>query len=85
MANGCSCRKILKGVILIKELALHDLSEGIPVTTLHVRTLPFVRADTAMYDVFKVFQSGHSHMMVLTQPQPACDTSESSSGRIRAC
>ncbi|KAK9835839.1 hypothetical protein WJX74_009138 [Apatococcus lobatus] len=71
-------RKNLKGVILIKELALHDLSEGIPVTTLHVRTLPFVRADTAMYDVFKVFQSGHSHMMVLTQPQLACDTSETS-------
>ncbi|KAK9866389.1 hypothetical protein WJX84_002330 [Apatococcus fuscideae] len=72
-------RTKLRGVILIKELALHDLSEGIPVTRLHIRTLPYVRADTAMYDVFKVFQSGHSHMMVLTQPHPLCDVSELSS------
>lgn len=77
---SCLCRTKLRGVILIKELALHDLSEGIPVTRLHIRTLPYVRADTAMYDVFKVFQSGHSHMMVLTQPHPLCDVSELSSG-----
>jgi metal transporter CNNM len=30
-----------------------------------------VPADTPMYDMFKLFQTGRSHMVLLTQPPPA--------------
>ncbi|KAK9838768.1 hypothetical protein WJX74_002956 [Apatococcus lobatus] len=37
------------------------------VSNIRIRNLPFLRADTPMYDLLKVFQTGRSHMLVLTR------------------
>lgn len=43
------------------------------VADLRMRSLPYLRADTAMYDLLKLFQTGRSHMVVLTKPPDAAD------------
>ena len=71
------CRKEILGIILVKELVLIDMNAKTRVADLRIRSLPYLRADVAMYDLLKLFQTGRSHMVVLTQPPPAADGSVS--------
>ena len=67
---------------------LIDQSAGLTVSALRLRPLPFLRADTAMYDLLKLFQTGRSHMVVLTQPkgqpEPVVDNDDAASIVSRA-
>ena len=68
----CNCRrKEILGIVLVKELVLIDNNAGTLVRDLRIRSLPYLRADTAMYDLLKLFQTGRSHMVVLTKPPDA--------------
>lgn len=66
-------RKEILGIVLIKELVLIDMHAGTRVADLRIRSLPYLRADTAMYDLLKLFQTGRSHMVVLTKPPERFD------------
>lgn len=56
----------------MKELVLVDTHAQTRVADLRIRSLPYLRADIAMYDLLKLFQTGRSHMVVLTKPpEPA--------------
>ena len=57
----------------MKELVLIDNNARTRVADLRMRSLPYLRADTAMYDLLKLFQTGRSHMVVLTKPPDAAD------------
>ena len=52
----------------MKELVLIDMFANIPVSALSMRPIPQLRADTAMYDLLKLFQTGRTHMVLLTRP-----------------
>lgn len=54
--------------MLVKELVLVDTHAHTRVADLRIRSLPYLRADIAMYDLLKLFQTGRSHMVVLTKP-----------------
>ena len=56
--------------MLVKELVLIDMFANIPVSALSMRPIPHLRADTAMYDLLKLFQTGRTHMVLLTRPPP---------------
>lgn len=64
------CRQAVIGLLLVKELVLIDMFSNIPVSALSMRPIPQLRADTAMYDLLKLFQTGRTHMVLLTQPPP---------------
>ena len=61
------------GLILVKELAMVDKAAHTPVSTLKMRSLPFLRANTPLYDLLHLFEVGRCHMAVLTGPLPAKD------------
>lgn len=42
--------------------------DNTPVSALRLRELPRLAADTPMYDMLKLFETGRSHMAVLTRP-----------------
>ena len=56
------------GVILVKELAMVDKSAKTPVSSLKMRSLPFLRGNTPLYDLLRLFETGRCHMAVLTEP-----------------
>ncbi|KAA6425546.1 MAG: hypothetical protein FRX49_04443 [Trebouxia sp. A1-2] len=56
------------GVILVKELAMIDKTARTPVSTLKMRSLPFLRGNTPLYDLLRLFETGRCHMAVLTEP-----------------
>lgn len=62
------CRAAVIGLVLVKELVLIDMFANIPVSDLSMRPIPQLRADTAMYDLLKLFQTGRTHMVLLTLP-----------------
>ena len=64
------CREAVIGLVLVKELVLIDIFANIPVSALSMRPIPHLRADTAMYDLLKLFQTGRTHMVLLTKPPP---------------
>lgn len=66
----CACREAVIGLVLVKELVLIDMFANIPVSALSMRPIPHLRADTAMYDLLKLFQTGRTHMVLLTKPPP---------------
>ena len=72
-------RKDILGLILVKELITIDQSKGLPLSHVRMRSLPFLRGDTAMYDLLKLFQTGRSHMVVLTQPPVEDDNGDAAS------
>lgn len=55
-------------MFLVKELVLVDKSQKCPVSTLKLRSAPRLRADTALYDMLRLFETGRCHMAVLSQP-----------------
>ncbi|KXZ48422.1 hypothetical protein GPECTOR_28g830 [Gonium pectorale] len=64
-------RKAIIGLILVKELVLVNPADVTPVSALRLRELPRLAADTPMYDMLKLFETGKSHMAVLTRPTGA--------------
>lgn len=54
----------------MKELLLVDPERQLRVGDLPLRMLPRLSADTPMYDLLRLFESGRSHMAVLTEPPP---------------
>ncbi|KAG2449851.1 hypothetical protein HYH02_005374 [Chlamydomonas schloesseri] len=60
-------RKSIMGLILVKELVLINPGDNTPVSALRLRELPRLAADTPMYDMLKLFETGKSHMAVLTR------------------
>ncbi|GLC35752.1 hypothetical protein PLESTB_000490500 [Pleodorina starrii] len=60
------------GLVLVKELLQYRLgsSEEVPVDMLRMRSIPRLPATTRMYDMLRLFQTGRSHIAVLTQPPP---------------
>lgn len=69
--NNC-CRQNdrldIVGQILVKELLWVEPEAGIRVGELTLRMLPHLSADTPLYDLLKLFESGRSHMAVVTEP-----------------
>lgn len=79
------CRLEILGIVLVKELVLVDTHAQTRVADLRIRSLPYLRADIAMYDLLKLFQTGRSHMVVLTkppQPLPAAGIVRASSQEV---
>eukprot|EP00891_Asterochloris_glomerata_P001823 jgi/Astpho2/1823/e_gw1.00038.108.1_t len=74
-------KKEILGLILVKELITIDQSKGLPLSHVRMRSLPFLRGDTAMYDLLKLFQTGRSHMVVLTQP-PALEDDDGDAASV---
>lgn len=62
-------RHDLVGLIMVKELIQYNPRDAAPVADLRMRSLPRLDASTPMYDVFKLFRMGGSHMAVLTVPR----------------
>lgn len=62
------CRHKVIGVILVKELAMIDKTARTPVSTLKMRSLPFLRGNTPLYDLLRLFETGRCHMALLTEP-----------------
>jgi len=61
-------REDIIGLIITKELLLLDPDDEIPVLSTKVKlySLPRMDASISMYDVLNIFQTGKSHMAVLT-------------------
>ena len=60
-------RKII-GIVLVKELILIDPNANLPVSSLEIRHVPHLLAETPMYDMLRLFKTGRTHIAVLTQP-----------------
>ncbi|QDZ19602.1 DUF21 domain-containing protein [Chloropicon primus] len=61
-------REDIIGLIIAKELLLLDPDDEVPVLSTQVKlySLPRMDASISMYDVLNIFQTGKSHMAVLT-------------------
>ncbi|KAI3423938.1 hypothetical protein D9Q98_009772 [Chlorella vulgaris] len=56
------------GLVIVKELLMVDEDAGVRIRDLRLRDLPFISADTLLYDVLKVFRHSRFHMACLTRP-----------------
>ena len=56
------------GIILVKELILVDPNANQPISSMKIRHVPHLLAETPMYDMLRLFKTGRTHMAVLTQP-----------------
>ena len=54
MRCAALCRQDIKGLVLVKELALVDPEDGVQVSQQRLRGIPELRADIPMYDLLKV-------------------------------
>ena len=45
-----------------------DKQQEMAITALKLRSAPYLRADIALYDMLRLFETGRCHMAVLTQP-----------------
>jgi metal transporter CNNM len=61
-------RTSILGTVLVKELILVDPNANQPVSSMKVRHVPHLLAETPMYDMLRLFKTGRTHMAVLTQP-----------------
>jgi metal transporter CNNM len=61
-------RTRIVGIVLVKELILVDPNANQPVSSMKVRPIPHLLAETPMYDMLRLFKTGRTHMAVLTQP-----------------
>eukprot|EP00775_Hariotina_reticulata_P004275 gene4275-4529_t len=58
------------GLILVKELLQFWQAKDAPcVRQLEIRPMPHIPADTPMFDVLRLFQTGNSHMALLLAPK----------------
>lgn len=65
-AKGDKTRII--GIVLVKELILVDPNANQEISSLKIRHIPHLLAETPMYDMLRLFKTGRTHMAVLTQP-----------------
>lgn len=56
------------GIVLVKELILVDPNANQPISSMKIRHVPHLLAETPMYDMLRLFKTGRTHMAVLTQP-----------------
>uniref|UniRef100_A0A7S1CTU2 CNNM transmembrane domain-containing protein n=1 Tax=Picochlorum oklahomense TaxID=249345 RepID=A0A7S1CTU2_9CHLO len=56
------------GIVLVKELILVDPNANQEISSLKIRHIPHLLAETPMYDMLRLFKTGRTHMAVLTQP-----------------
>lgn len=61
-------RTKIVGTVLVKELILVDPNAETPISSMKVRHVPHLLAETPMYDMLRLFKTGRTHMAVLTQP-----------------
>ena len=61
-------RTKIVGTVLVKELVLVDPNAQTPISSMKVRHVPHLLAETPMYDMLRLFKTGRTHMAVLTQP-----------------
>lgn len=61
-------RSKIVGLVLVKELILVDPHANQSISSMRIRHIPHLLADTPMYDMLRLFKSGGTHMVVLTQP-----------------
>ncbi|KAJ2556480.1 hypothetical protein EV175_001977 [Coemansia sp. RSA 1933] len=64
----CSDRQDIVGVLLVKSLILLDPDDCIPLTQAKIIPIPRVTIHTSLFDILNTFQSGGSHMAVVTGP-----------------
>eukprot|EP00195_Chlamydomonas_chlamydogama_P007783 CAMPEP_0202891134 /NCGR_PEP_ID=MMETSP1392-20130828/1288_1 /ASSEMBLY_ACC=CAM_ASM_000868 /TAXON_ID=225041 /ORGANISM="Chlamydomonas chlamydogama, Strain SAG 11-48b" /LENGTH=783 /DNA_ID=CAMNT_0049574813 /DNA_START=91 /DNA_END=2442 /DNA_ORIENTATION=- len=62
-------RADIAGLVLAKEMVLVSPADRVRVDSLHIRELPRLPADTQMYDMLRLFQTGRSHMALLVKPK----------------
>ncbi|GBG66629.1 hypothetical protein CBR_g66765 [Chara braunii] len=62
--------KNIIGLLLIKNLLLINLDEGVPVSAVAIRRMPRVYEDVPLYDMLNEFQKGGSHMAVVVSKKP---------------
>eukprot|EP00992_Anisonema_acinus_P005877 TRINITY_DN1927_c0_g1_i1.p2 TRINITY_DN1927_c0_g1~~TRINITY_DN1927_c0_g1_i1.p2 ORF type:complete len:139 (-),score=50.05 TRINITY_DN1927_c0_g1_i1:80-496(-) len=55
-------------MILVKNLIMLNPDDPVPVRDIPIRKVPFVPANTPLYDMLNLFQCGKSHMAVVTDP-----------------
>ncbi|KAJ8323544.1 hypothetical protein QVD99_006909 [Batrachochytrium dendrobatidis] len=55
------------GVVLVKQLIVFDPDEEIPVRSIKIRSLPRVLAETPLFDMLHIFESGGSHMALVVE------------------
>lgn len=67
-AAPLATRRQLNGLIMVKELVLVDPDQGLTAGQLVSRQLPRLPADTPLYQLLRLFESGGSHMVALTKP-----------------
>ncbi|MEW5311154.1 MAG: hypothetical protein WDW38_002892 [Sanguina aurantia] len=64
-------RRDILGLLLVKELVLVNPLDHLPVGALRLRELPRLEGETPMYDLLRLFETGKSHMVLLTAvPEP---------------
>lgn len=70
-APSSLCRRDILGLLLVKELVLVNPLDHLPVGALRLRELPRLEGETPMYDLLRLFETGKSHMVLLTAvPEP---------------
>ena len=67
LTDAMLCRHKVVGMILVKELALVDKQANMPLSSLKMRSLPFLRANMPLYDLLRLFETGRCHMAVLSE------------------
>jgi metal transporter CNNM len=60
-------RQDIVGVLLAKDLLVIDETAGVTVDQTSIRDVPHVRMDIPLWDALRLFRTGRSHMVVLTQ------------------
>ncbi|KAJ3278437.1 hypothetical protein HK104_002345, partial [Borealophlyctis nickersoniae] len=58
-------RTNIVGVVLVKQLVSYDPAEEVPVSSIKIRRLPRVMANTQLFEILHVFEEGGSHMAVV--------------------
>jgi len=62
-------RKDVVGIILVKELLQYRLcGQDVPVSMIRLRSIPRLSGAIPMYDLLRLFQTGRTHIAMLTQP-----------------
>ena len=56
----------IRGILLIKEQLVLDPDDKVPVASLRLRRPCLMDPSTSMFDALNVFQTGHSHMALIT-------------------
>ena len=61
-------RTSILGTVLVMELIRVDPNANQPISSMKVRHVPHLLAETPMYDMLRLFKTGRTHMAVLSQP-----------------